>query len=433
MPTPISAYRALALGLVYWLALAAFATQPRLSGNVFSRYMTVESIVERGTLSISDSPMLAMSGTPDLARFGGKTYSDKPPVLPAIGALVYAPLARSGIRFMSSPRDFSRVDRLMVVVLVGLGSTLSVVSLRLALQWTRLSRRVSDLLALSMGFASPLWTYAGTFNNHSVAAGLIMAAIALVIPTDANRKFRPFLAGFLASLAATIDLPAGGLVCAGILAMLAIGRRNVPIAFLLGCLPPLLLHVGLQSMVTGSPLPVEMYPQALEYPGSYWTTPAGRWVEHGPRWRFALELLIGPQGWLTVTPVLVLGLAGMVRLVRSPRDEPLQPISRLTSACLVVLILYYVWGVRRTDFAGQSFGVRHLLPMVGPVWLFVASALDRWRNPVVSALFLVLLVIGGVYSWSGRTDPWSRVESRNDPSIRFLQKFVAYPWSSYAR
>jgi hypothetical protein len=433
MPTPISASRALALGLFYWLTLAALATQPRLSGNVFSRYMTVESIVERGTLAIGDSPMLAMSGTPDLARFGGRTYSDKPPVLPALGALVYAPLARSGVRFMSSPRDFGRVDRLMVVALVGLGSTLTVVSLRFALQWTGLPRWVSDLLALSMGFASPLWSYAGTFNNHSVAAGLIMAAITLVIPTDANRRFRPFLAGFLSSLAATIDLPAGGLVCAGLLVTLALGRRKIPIAFLIGCLPPLLLHIALQSMVTGSPLPVEMYPQALEYPGSYWTTPAGRWVERGPRWRFALELLVGPQGWLTVTPALMLGLVAMVRWGWSSREDALRPIARLSSVCLLVLILYYVWGVRRTDFAGQSYGVRHLLPMVAPVWLFAAVALDRWRNPILGASFVLLLGVGGVYSWSGRVDPWSRVESRKDPSVMVLQRFVVYPWSSYAR
>lgn len=432
MPTPISIWRALALGIAYWIALGTLAVAPKLSGNVFSRYMTIESIVERGRLDIGDSPMLAMSGTPDLARFGGRVYSDKPPVLPALGAAVYAPLARSGVRFLSSPRDLARVDRTLVVTLVGLGSALAVVSLRLALQWTRLPRWASDLLALALGFASPLWTYAGTFNNHSVAAGLLMASIVLVIDGSKPSTWRPGLAGFLSALASTIDLPAGAALCAGLFVLLAVRDRRFPAAFLVGAVPPLLLHVMLQSRVTGSPLPVEMYPEALEYPGSYWTTPEGRWVERGPRWRFGLEFLLGPQGWLTITPVLAFGLVGLMRSLRSV-DDPLRPFARLVTVTLAVLVAYYVWGVRRTDFAGQSFGVRHLLPLVPPLWLFAASALDRVRNPVVILTFLLLLTVGGVYAWSGWADPWSRVEKRTGATVRLLQKGVLYPWSSYAR
>ena len=105
---PIRPIRAAALALVYWLALAALTNPVRHSGNVWSRYMTIESIIERGTLVVGRSPMLGPSGTPDLARFDRRLYSDKPPVLSMLGAALYAPLYWSGVRFVGSPAEVLR-------------------------------------------------------------------------------------------------------------------------------------------------------------------------------------------------------------------------------------------------------------------------------------------------------------------------------------
>src|SRR6185437_11008047 len=102
-----------------------------------------------------------------------------------------------------------------------------------------------------------------------------------------------FVVGLMASLAATIDLPVGCVMLAGLGLLLAARARSVPWSFVAGAVGPLLLHAWLQSKVTGTPLPVEMYPEAFNYPGSYWTTAAGAWKEPGPRWRFGLELLVG--------------------------------------------------------------------------------------------------------------------------------------------
>src|SRR4051812_26429787 len=94
-PRPVRPFRPLLLGALYWASLAPLTLYPapRHSGNVWSRYMTVESIVERGTLAVDRSPLLRISGSPDLVRFGGHLYSDKPPVLSALSAAIYAPLA----------------------------------------------------------------------------------------------------------------------------------------------------------------------------------------------------------------------------------------------------------------------------------------------------------------------------------------------------
>lgn len=424
------------LGALFAAVLLPLTVAPKISGNVLSRYMTIEAIVERGGLAIERSPLLARSGSPDLVQFGPHFYSDKPPVLPALAAPIYALLYGAGVRFSGPPSQFVVANLVLVWGLVGFSSAWTLVGLRQLLQAVPVMRWVADLLTLGFGFGSLLLTYAVTFNNHSVAAALITAALALMLLEPPSRRARPrrFGAGVLAAFAATIDLPAGGVMLAGIGVWQAVQTRSVPWMFLAGAVGPLLLHTWLQSRVTGTPFPVEMYPEAFNYPGSYWATAAGAWREKGPRWRFGLELLLGPQGWLTVTPVLAFGLIGLA-LVLVQRRDPLRPLAWVVGSSVLVLVVYYTWGVRRTDFSGQSFGTRHLLPMAPVCYFFAVVSLDRLRSRVVSVLFALLLMVGGVYAVTGMKDPWSRIENRarNEPALRVLQHFVLYPWSSYDR
>src|SRR5262245_41894762 len=177
LPRPIGRPRAAIPAVLFGLALAVLIDPPKVSGNVWSRYMTIESIVERGTLAIDESPYLGPSGSPDLAKFNGRLYSDKPPVLSALGAAVYYPLYRADCRMfdLRSPADFIKsfrpVNRVLVVLLVVLPSALALYALRRIFQTIAISRWLADLLALGFGFSSLLLTYGVTFNNHSVAAG----------------------------------------------------------------------------------------------------------------------------------------------------------------------------------------------------------------------------------------------------------------------
>jgi hypothetical protein len=399
--------------------------------------MTIEAIVERGTLAIEASPILARSGSPDVVRFGRHLYSDKPPVLSVLASAVYAPLYAAGVRFSGLAMQFVTANLVLTWVVVGLASGLTLVALRQLLQMVPIAPWAADLLTLGFGYGSPLLTYGVTFNNHSVAAALLtwsLALVALADPASLRAGVRPFLVGLLTGLAATIDQPAGGAMLVALGLCLAIRARSVPWAFLAGAGPMLLLHAGLQSLVTGSPLPAEFYPEAFAYPGSYWSRQVGRWTEPGPRWRFGLELLVGPQGWLTVTPVLAFGLVGLA-LALARRDDPLRPIAKVVGPTVLVLLVYYIWGVRRTDFAGQSFGVRHLLPVAPAVYLFAVDALARLRNHLACLAFALLMAIGVVYAIAGMRDPWSRVENRarRDASLRIMQRGVLYPHSSYAR
>ncbi|WP_152050165.1 hypothetical protein [Tautonia marina] len=441
IPRPIGHLRAAIPALIFGAALIFLADPPRMSGNVWSRYMTIESIVERGTLSVDDSPYLKPSGSPDLAKFGDRLYSDKPPVLPALGAAVYGPLYASGYRMfdLRSPRtfieSFGPVNRVLVGSLIAVPSALALYALRRMLQAIDIHRGLADLLTLGFGFGSLLLTYGVTFNNHSVAAGLLTLAFAMVLLQDSTRRsglIRSVSAGFLASLGATIDLPAGGAVWIGLLVWLLIRSRGAGVAFLIGSAFPILVHSLLQSFVTGSPLPVEMYPEALAYEGSYWVTEIGTYRETIPRSWFLVELIVGPQGWLTVTPVLFFAPIGMALAMVFRRDA-LRSGAILVASVTAVLLAYYSFGVRRTDYSGQSFGVRHLLPITPLVFLFAAAALERLRHVAWRIVFVVFMLFGSIYAVSGMNDPWSRIERRDDLPLRLAQRLVLYPHSSYHR
>jgi hypothetical protein len=429
---PVRWFRPWLLGAFYAAALLPLTVSPRHSANVISRYMTIEAIVEQGTLAIERTPMTTIARPVDMVRFGHHFYSDKPPVLAALAAPIYGALCLLGVRFTGSEAQFVLDNLALTWLVVGTCSALTLVWLRRIFQALPIPAAVADLLTLGFGFGSQLLAYAVTFNNHSVAAALITGSMALTLlePPGSRAARSRFGAGLLVALAATIDLPAGGVMLASLGTLQLIRCRSLPWSFLGGAVGPLLLHAWLQSKVTGTPLPVEMYPAAFEYPGSYWTNPAHLWREHGPRWRFGLELLVGPQGWLTVTPVLAFGLVGM-GLVLVRRRDPLRPMAWAVLVSSMVLVAYYTWGVRRTDFGGQSFGTRHLLAITPPWFLFAVVALERLRWRAVPVLFVLAMGLGGIYAIAGAKDPWSTVaeRSRKDPWLRTAQWAVIYPRS----
>ena len=100
-----------------------------------------------------------------------------------------------------------------------------------------------------------------------------------------------------------------------------------------------------------------------------------------------------------------------------------------------VLLIYYIWLTRRTDIAGHSFGTRHLLAVTPACYFFAVVGLARLRSRFAAILFVLLMVVGGVYAVAGMRDPWSRIEMRapKEPALGVLQRFVLYPWSSYSR
>ncbi len=117
------------LGVLFAAVPLPLTVAPKISGNVLSRYMTIEAIVERGGLAIERSPLLARSGSPDLVQFGPQYDSDKPPVLPALAAPIYALVYGAGVRFSGPPPQFVVANLVLVGGLVGFSSAWTLVGL----------------------------------------------------------------------------------------------------------------------------------------------------------------------------------------------------------------------------------------------------------------------------------------------------------------
>ncbi len=433
---PLRRYHVWAVGLIYLMVLVPLSVEPRHSGNVSSRFMTIESLVERGSQAVDGSPLLRISGTPDVVRGDSHYYSDKPPLLSFLTAGIYAPIHRLGFGF--TPSHFVWTNLILVSLVVGTSSALALMALRLMLKTVPMPAWRADLLALSCGVTTLLFSYGVTFNNHSVAAGLMTASLALVMlepAVSASRlRWRRILAGLLGGATAAVDMPAGGALLAGLGLWLGWRSNRVPWDYLAAAAVPLVLNAVLQTATTGTPLPVEMTPWLFEGQGSYWTSQAGRAREIVPRWQWGLELLVGPQGWLTVTPVLFFGLLGLV-LAAVRRSDPLRPAAQVVGGTLVVVVSFYTWGVRRTDFAGISYGTRHLLALTPAIFFFAVVALQRMRSRLASVVFFLLLLVGFLYAWKGMLAPWTRIEqrTRNEAVLAILQRGALYPWSSYLR
>jgi hypothetical protein len=445
---PVRWFRPWLLGAIYAMVLfplTAPLSKAVKSGNVLSRYLTIEALVEQETLAVERTPMITKRITRpvDMVRFGEHYYSDKPPVLAVLASPIYGAMFMAGFKFTGMPMvegrfadvpwDFVYINLAITWLTVGVASAMTLVWLRRIFQTVDVHPVVADLLTLGFGFGSQLLTYGVTFNNHSVAAALITGAMALtLLEKPGSKAWRDrFGVGLLTGFAAVIDLPAGCLMLAGLGLLLAIRARSVPFAFVAGAIGPLLLHCWLQSKVTGTPLPVEMYPEAFVYPGSFWMTPDGTFQEYGPRVFFGLELLLGPPGWLTLTPVLAFGLVGLA-MALARRGDPLRPMAGVVLGSLVVLVVYYTFVVRRTDFAGQSFGTRHLLAITPTVYVFAVEALTRLRGRVAPVLFVLLMGVGIFYAYHGVKDPWARIEERElkEPTLKVAQRFlVIYPYS----
>src|SRR5262245_41975636 len=109
-----STIRARLIAAGYLVVIALIAIRPQLCANVFSRYATAESLVNRGTLAIEKSPLFEAS-KPDVAKFGDHFYSDKAPVLSVMAAVVLWLLGLGGVQIGESSTDFFAANWVLVV------------------------------------------------------------------------------------------------------------------------------------------------------------------------------------------------------------------------------------------------------------------------------------------------------------------------------
>jgi len=383
------------LALVFLLALLLYGavTHPRVftAGNDASRWAQIESLVDHGRKDLGASRFAA---TVDRVRIDGRDYSNKPPALALAGAALYAGLRAVTGWTLAGP-GAGAVIWTLTLLLAGLPSALLVCGFRAALErFVELGLAGRRWLTLALATGTLLFSYAGTLNNHSLPAALLFGAWL------AAAGGRAALAGLATGLAAAVDLlPGLGLAPFVALALPLDARdgwRRVG-RFAAGLAPGLALLVASNLYVLGSPWPPKLVPGAVDLSAAVAPSAGGVVLPQGAG--YPLETLFGGHGLFTVSPVLLLGAAGLLVCCRRPPFGSRRAWRALAAALLLQ------WGghaLLAGSYGGWAYGFRYLLP-IQPLLLLPAGAILEGR---ARALLLALLPVSALFGALGAYHPW---------------------------
>ena len=406
---------------------ARIATAPiRFSGNDTSRWATIRALVDTGDYSIGrreqrpdgtyqDAGIIAEDDWdtvdvvmhPETRRF----YSSKPTLLPTLLAGEYWVL-RHALNL-----DFERHRRAVTRAIL-----LTINFLPFVLYLVLFARLVERLgttdwgrvfVFMSVAFGTFISGFLGSLNNHTVAAMSVLFAVyqCLCIYLDCDRRWWRFvLTGLCLGWAACNELPSAALALIIVLWLVRRSTREVLRWAVPAMLLPLAGYALTQYLALGSL--TSAYAQAAwyDFEGSYFSAPVGLDTADEPKIIYAMHLLVGHMGILSLTPVLLLGWIGMVRTTRDPHGAVPEQAARrmlavLTLALTTLTFGYYV--LRSQTYGGYTTGPRWFFWLV-PLWLLTALPIaDRWaldaRRRRLAAGLLAFSVATASYALA---NPW---------------------------
>jgi hypothetical protein len=410
--------------------------RPFLSANDRSRWMTIRSLVEHGTYQIDDIQLEPTWDTIDMVQHKGRDgedhrYSSKPPLLATVLAGEYWLIHRiTGLSLKDHPYE---VGRLMLF-------TINILPLLLMyLIMGRLVERfgTTDWGRIFVMAAATLGTFLNTFavvlNNHIV--GAVSAAVALYaavrIAYDGERRLRYFaLAGLAAAFTAADELPA--LTFLGLIGLLLLW--NAPRQTLVAFVPAMMVvvvaffatnwiaHESLRPPYMHRGEGDDWYSYEYELKGrtikSYWLDRQG--IDRGEpsKLTYAIHVLIGHHGVLSLTPIWLLSIAGALMWLWSPDGAPPEAWTRrqLAAGVLLITIICLVFFIalrpqQDRNYGGMTSGFRWMF-WCAPLWLLtMLPAADRLARSFAGMAFAALLLTFSVLSasyptWNPWTHPW---------------------------
>jgi hypothetical protein len=412
--------------------------RPFLSANDRSRWMTIRSLVEQGTYEIDSIVGQPTWDTIDMVQHRGRggelhLYSSKPPLLATILAAEYWLVYKlTGWTLGEQPYE---VGRLMLF---------TVNILPLVLMYYLLARLVERFGTTDWGrvfvmaaatFGTLLTTFAVVLNNHLVAA--VSATIALYafvrIYFDGERRWWYFaIAGFAAAFTAADELPALALLAAmGLLLVVRMPRQTL-LAFTPAALVVVIAFFFTNYLAHDSLLPPYMHRSATNAEDnwyaytytvngvereSYWLHRKG--IDRGEptRLTYAVHVLVGHHGILSLTPAWLLSAWGLLLWLNSGDGAPdavaRRDLAAMIGALTLVCLVFYIGFRPQEDrnYGGMTSGFRWMFWFT-PLWLVaMLPAADRLaRTTSGMALAAVLLSWSALSvsypTWNPWTQPW---------------------------
>lgn len=275
------------------------------------------------------------------------------------------------------------------------------------------------IASMTFLFATPAFAYATTLYQHHISTFLILTCLYLLIRY--RSVFSLMIIWILYAIAVTVDYPNFFMMLpVGFFAltrMISLARQNGQISISLsllkilsfgGVILPMVLFLLFNQLSYGNPLQlsgtlpyvsqidVNGKPAALteiqEYEKSLETSPTTNnaslgFFQNRNILNGMYVIFLSPErGILIFTPVILLGFAGIVLLLKK-ENSPYIPL--LIGVLGFNIVLYSMWG---DPHGGWAYGARYIIPGYAILSIFIAKLLTAWqRRNLFLLLFFVLL------------------------------------------
>src|SRR3954447_14188833 len=361
--------------------------------------------------------------TRDIAWYKGHYYSVKAPILPAVTLPVYEVLVKLDAgewaynmaknarlhsawrwRPTSTPQGLYGNKRLRtyhvrgrieqstpIIWVLGLfGNVLPAFALMLLVRWAaeKLEPGYGTATAVTLGLGTMVLPFSTLYFSHVLAALLAFAAFALLFRERAGppRPILLALAGVLSGLAFASEYPLA--LAGGILGLYAMSRgsklrRGLTYAAgaVAGSLPLFAYNLAAFGSITHFSYADAVKRQGVSGHDVLGANDSGFFGIDVPHPKVLLQLLFSSKGLLMLTPVLVMGVVGIVLLHRRGRRAEAWTLGGLAGAYLLYNSGYWL------PFGGGTPGPRFLMPIVAFLALPIALA---WRRFPATTLALAV-------------------------------------------
>jgi len=378
------------------------------SWNDISHVATMQSLVERGTWRLDDSPWLPR--TADHIVVNGHAYSDKMPLLSWAGAAIYAVL-RDAMGATLAP-NCSQTGHpcayyWLTLLFVGLPTAMAVWLFHECVLHVGGSGWAGAVAAIALGLGTTMLPYAVVFNHHVPAAVSLLGAFYLLLSRRDGHAWWLAAAGALTTLAVAFDAVAAIMaVTVGTIAVVRTRRRVV--YFVAGAALPVLATVLLDYRITGTVLPPYLIVNGYNYPGSpFPATIAGNGTPDSYGW-YAFHMLVGNYGLFAFNPLLLMALVGAI-VVAGMRAHPLRVEASAVALGFVALSVFLV--THTSNYGGRAYGERWFMTAIPLLMLFgvFLPPLNAPRGRSFAWVWFVPLLAISIYSTEqGVRQTWER-------------------------
>jgi hypothetical protein len=408
------------------------------TGNIGSRFATVQALVEQNTFSIDNTYFMGdgntylndnkfhvmwlnqdefINGTNDKVFIQGKYYSDKPPVLSLMAASVYKILYLFSISF---EKNTSLVVFILTFCFSALPSAITLFLFNKMLLKNKIKETHSLILTLILGLSTLVFTYSITFNNHIFAGFLIFTSYYLITKfNDNNKNIYLFLIGFLLSLSAVIDIIAGTIFLGffGLYILFKLKKKNKIIFFIIAVLIPLIFHIIVNVPITGDILPGSAHPEYWNYPSSQFDKNKLTGIAFNQNLSFLISyffnMIIGSRGLFSYNSILIFSFIGLIVAIKSKTSR----YEALSIFCSISLIILY-YSFFSNGYGGSSYGIRWFIPFYYILFFQVIHIYKKLSSKkILRLLFISSIMLSLLVTLVGVYQPWSNVWRTNIPFL----------------